>query len=288
MKKTFKIIICFLFIVMLSSCSCGKKSDHQLIQISGYDAYDFYTAKSNMILVLTDSTNEEYTSLMDNLTKIIKVAESNIYYVDMSYADAIQYEMLNAAFSNDGFANQIMCIQNGIIAVNQSEAIDYDQLSPIIKGKKYQALDLSAKDSEKSDFYQKAGEAYDQGLIGQSFYFYSLSIPYQDSITLLKSDKFYLLNNWLFKETKDSKYTYLNISFSQDGNILYRRYFKGSKKDFNEETLEIKSYEYYLKKKTIYVKNDSGKYEKLYTIDRLTKDELKVHTTKRTYQFDKE
>ncbi len=286
MKKIFKIMICSLFLIILSSCGCGKTIKHELIQISGYDAYDFFGAKSNMILVLTDSTSDEYEELISNLNKVIEFADSNIYYVDLSYSDALQYEMLNAAFGNDGYVNQLMCIQNGRVVINQVETIDYDTIATIIKGKKYRSLDLTEKEKEKASYYNLAKKAFQNGFIGEAFYFYTLSIPYKDTVKILNSNQFDLLNNWLFSETDDNQYTYLNLSFDRVSNILYRRYYKGQKKAFDESKLVIETYNYYLQDDTIYVAKEGTKeYQRFYTIDELTIDNLNVHTTKRTYEF---
>lgn len=67
---------------------------------------------------------------------------------------------------------------------------------------------------------------------------------------------------------------------------MYRRYYKGSTADFNIDSLEIKTYDYYVKDQTIYVYDKATKeYIKMYTIDEITTDNLKVHTKKTTYQF---
>lgn len=286
MKKIIKIFICLLFIVTLSSCGCGKKVSNKLIQISGYDAYEFVGDKKSFILVLLDSKNDAYPKLITDLNEALSATSSNIYYVDLALSDAMQYEMLNATFGSDGYAIQIICIQHGNIVISQQEAYDYDTIVSIVKGKKYPSLDLRKKDAEKKGYYEKGQAAFAKGLISEAYHFYALSIPYEDASTLVNGPDFYLINNWVSQKEEAAELTYLNIAFSGDSNTMYRRYYKGSTADFNIDSLEIKTYDYYVKDQTIYVYDKATKeYIKMYTIDEITTDNLKVHTKKTTYQF---
>lgn len=283
MLKTFRIIT---FVLLLSIIvGCGAKNESELIQIPGYDAYQFFEDKADMMLVLIDEKDEQYDDYLKNLKEVVKKSKSNIYYVNLAQIDTMQYQLLYSIFQTDGTTSQFLCIQNGTVVVNSSGYLEYEQLKSIVNGKKYEPLDLASLATEKEDYYNYAMELLDKGLLGDAYYFLSIAIPNDKAIEKLASNEFSLLDSWIYEELdENNNYIYLSLYFSKENSMFYRQYYKGKYEDFNVNNLEYLDYEYYIKNNVIYVATEDDKDKKMYTIDSVG-ETLQIHTTKKTYKM---
>ena len=151
MKKVIKIFSLILLVSLM--LGCGEKTESTLIQITGYDAYQFFEDKKDMMLVLINEKDEQYDEYLNNLKEVVKKSKSNIYYVNLAQVDTMQHQLLYSIFQSDGTTSQFICAQNGTVVVNSTGYLEYEQLKNIVNGKKYETLDLEALATEKEEHY---------------------------------------------------------------------------------------------------------------------------------------
>ena len=289
MKRIISLIIILLIPIFL--CSCEKRT-FGLIEVnaSAMTGYLLGTEDLNIIMAIYNEQDPNHNEFLNNLEKISKEINQNIYIVNANHLDSTSSVILI-----DGMELEYEKLIYVVYKDGKEEIYNYfntyeTMLADLKDQKSVYKLDLDQyKTLDEEKYLNEAKENYKNGYISAAHENLNLIWPSEIAKEEYNNNKLYkIIKSWsAYSVSKKDNIMVNSFLFTTGINAVYICEKEGTQDSAPNLSMgDYTLYYYYIKDDIIYLSKDkNGEYKKGYTIIDIEQNSLKLKDDKKTYNL---
>lgn len=279
LKKTIKYLSLFVCLFLLFGCT--KSNTGSLTEINVSELITIIDSDKNVIIATIDAKDE---TIVSNLQKVTSLTHNDIYYVDINVLSEFESNYVSILFDDADINGRIYTIKDNNVDINEEIPTTITEIRNVLNNETYDKYDLTEAIQERKAYYNEGVDAYAEGYLSTAYYDYYSALPDDDAKYALEDNLFNLINRWEYSSQEDNTCTYLWIGIPVGEDSVYQKYYHGSCKKMDIDSLKSTIYDFKIdENNNILTRTDDEEYEIRYSIKALSKESITLNYKNKEY-----